>query len=55
MLEKLEYAAILYRKVAKATTLFYHPKYKLEDMYLLENKIFSLSNTIDYWKNKFEN
>ena len=41
MLEKLEYAAILYRKVAKATTLFYHPKYKLEDMYLLENKIFS--------------
>lgn len=41
MLEKLEYAAILYRKVAKATTLFYHTKYKLEDMYLLENKIFS--------------
>ena len=41
MLEKLEYAAILYRKIAKATGLFYHPKYKLEDMYLLENKIFS--------------
>ena len=41
MLEKLEYAAILYRKIAKTTGLFYHPKYKLEDMYLLENKIFS--------------
>lgn len=41
MLEKLEYATILYRKVAKTTTIFYHPKYKLEDLYLLENKIFS--------------